>query len=159
MVGIPMGTDCAPRLADIILYSYEAEFIQTLLSTGRNQLPSRFNFTYRYIDDVSFINNPELHRFVFLLLLISMKAWYIYAYFPNKHTFEMIFSFFDPTSCPLLYLPIHVHDHTFFYLFLFIFFLFHFLFFLFLLFFFCYFVLTYLSTSFIFISILCKFTS
>ena len=27
IVGIPMGTNCAPLLADIFLYSYEAEFI------------------------------------------------------------------------------------------------------------------------------------
>ena len=26
IVGIPMGTNCAPLLADIFLYSYEAEF-------------------------------------------------------------------------------------------------------------------------------------
>ena len=32
--GIPMGTNCAPLLADIFLYSYEAEFIQSLLSAG-----------------------------------------------------------------------------------------------------------------------------
>ena len=35
IVGIPMGTNCAPLLADIFLYSYEAEFIQSLLSTGK----------------------------------------------------------------------------------------------------------------------------
>ena len=34
IVGIPMGTYCAPLLADLFLYSYEAEFIQSLLSTG-----------------------------------------------------------------------------------------------------------------------------
>ena len=33
-VGIPMGTNCAPLLADIFLYSYEADFIQSLLSAG-----------------------------------------------------------------------------------------------------------------------------
>jgi hypothetical protein len=27
-VGIPMDTNCAPLLADLSLYSYEAEFIQ-----------------------------------------------------------------------------------------------------------------------------------
>jgi hypothetical protein len=27
-VGIPMGTNCAPLLADLFLYSYEADFIQ-----------------------------------------------------------------------------------------------------------------------------------
>ena len=31
-VCIPMGTNCAPFLADIFLYSYEADFIQSLLS-------------------------------------------------------------------------------------------------------------------------------
>ena len=36
IVGIPIGTNCAPLLADIFLYSYEAEFIQSLLSTGKN---------------------------------------------------------------------------------------------------------------------------
>ena len=35
IVGIPMGTHCAPLLADIFLYSYEAEFIPSLLSTGK----------------------------------------------------------------------------------------------------------------------------
>ena len=38
-VRIPMGTNCAPLLADIIQYS---------LSTGKKQLASRFNLTYRY---------------------------------------------------------------------------------------------------------------
>ena len=59
IVDIPMGTNCAPLLADIFLYSYEAEFTQSLLSTGRKQLASRFNSTYRYIDDVLSINNLE----------------------------------------------------------------------------------------------------
>ena len=59
-----MGTNCAPLLADIFLYSYEAEFIQSLLSTGRKQLASRFNFTYRYIDDVLSINNPEFENYL-----------------------------------------------------------------------------------------------
>ena len=36
-VGIPMGTNCAPLLADIFLYSYDAEFIQSLLSTGKKK--------------------------------------------------------------------------------------------------------------------------
>ena len=35
ITGIPMGTNCAPLLADIFLYSYEAEFIQSLLSAGK----------------------------------------------------------------------------------------------------------------------------
>ena len=59
IVGIPMGTYCAPLIVDIFLYSYEAEFIQSLLSTDRKQLASRFN-----IDDVLPINNPEFENYL-----------------------------------------------------------------------------------------------
>ena len=38
IVGIPMGTKCAPLLADIFLYSNEAEFIQSLLSAGKKKI-------------------------------------------------------------------------------------------------------------------------
>ena len=64
IVGILMGTNCAPLLADIFLYSYEAELIQSLLSTGRKQLASLFNFTYRYIDNVLSINNAEFENYL-----------------------------------------------------------------------------------------------
>ena len=63
-VDIPIGTNCAHLLADIFLYSDEADFIQSLLSTGRKQLASRFNLTYRYIDDVLSINKPEFENYL-----------------------------------------------------------------------------------------------
>ena len=56
IVGIPMGTNCAPLLADIFLYSYEADFIQSLLSTRKKKLASQFNFTNRYIRRRRIIN-------------------------------------------------------------------------------------------------------
>ena len=62
--GIPMGTTCAPLLADIFLYLYEADFIQSLHSTGKKKLASQFNFTYRYIDDVLSINNPCFENYL-----------------------------------------------------------------------------------------------
>ena len=64
IVGIRMGTNCAPLLADIFLYSYEAECIQSLLSTRKKQLASQFNFTYRYIEDVSSIDNPYFGNYL-----------------------------------------------------------------------------------------------
>ena len=64
IVGILMGTNCAPLIADIFLYSYEAEFIQSLLSTGKKKLASQFNFTYRYIDYVLSINNPDFDNYL-----------------------------------------------------------------------------------------------
>ena len=64
IVRIPMGTNCAPLLVEIFLYSYEAEFIQSLLSTGKKKIASQFNFTYRYIDDVLSINNPDFENYL-----------------------------------------------------------------------------------------------
>ena len=63
-IGVPMSTNCAPLLADIFLYSYEAEFIQSSLSTGKRRLASLFNFAYRYIDDVLSINNPGFEKYL-----------------------------------------------------------------------------------------------
>ena len=51
-VGIPMGTNCAPLLVDLFLYSYVADFIQGLLKKNQNKLARSFNFTFRYIDNV-----------------------------------------------------------------------------------------------------------
>jgi hypothetical protein len=36
-VGIPLGTNCAPLLADLFLYSYEAEFVQRLLQDNNKK--------------------------------------------------------------------------------------------------------------------------
>ena len=64
IIGIPMGTNCAPLLADLFLYSYEAEFIQSLLSAGRKRLASQFNFTHRYMDEVLSVNNPDFENYL-----------------------------------------------------------------------------------------------
>ena len=64
IIGIPMGTNCAPLLADKFLYSYKAEFRQSLLSAGKKRFASRFNFTYRYIDDVLSINNLDFENYL-----------------------------------------------------------------------------------------------
>ena len=47
-VDIPMGTNCAPPLADIFLYSYKAEIIPSLLLAGKRQLASRFGSIHRW---------------------------------------------------------------------------------------------------------------
>ena len=60
-----MDKNCAPLLADIFLYSYEAEFIQSLLlSAGKKRLASQFNFTNRYIDDILSTNNPAFENYL-----------------------------------------------------------------------------------------------
>jgi hypothetical protein len=59
VVDIPMGTNCAPLLADLFLYSYESGFLQKLVKYKKIHEARAFNFTYRYIDDVLSINNSR----------------------------------------------------------------------------------------------------
>ena len=72
-VGIPMGTNCAPLLADFFLYSYEAHFIQRLLKKSEKKLALCFNFTFRYIDDVLSLNNSRFGDFVDRIYSIEIE--------------------------------------------------------------------------------------
>ena len=64
MVGIHRGTDCAPLLADLLLYSYENEFLDKLIKEGKRKLARKFNLSYRYIDDLISFNNKRFKEFI-----------------------------------------------------------------------------------------------
>ena len=63
MVGIPMGTNYAPLLADLFLYSYKNEFLDKLIKEGKRILARKFNLSYRYIDDLISFNNKRFKEF------------------------------------------------------------------------------------------------
>jgi hypothetical protein len=67
VVGTPMGTNCAPLLADLFLYSHESEFLQKLVKDKKIHEARAFNFTYRYIDDILSINNSRFAEFLPLI--------------------------------------------------------------------------------------------
>ena len=67
VVGIPMGTSCAPLLADLFLYSYESKCVQNLVKDQKIHEARAFNFTNRYIDDVLSINYPRFAEFLPLI--------------------------------------------------------------------------------------------
>ena len=58
-VGIPMGTDCAPLLANLFLFYYEYKYVKKLIKTNIIKA-RRFNNTMRYIDDLLVLNNPSI---------------------------------------------------------------------------------------------------
>ena len=59
IVGIPMGTNCAPLIADLFLYCYERDFMSNFKKSKRFDLIDKFNDTSRYLDDIFTIdNNP-----------------------------------------------------------------------------------------------------
>ena len=64
-VGISMGTNCAPLLNDLFLYSHENEFLNKLFKEGERKLARKFNLSYRYIDDLISFNNKRFKEFIF----------------------------------------------------------------------------------------------
>ena len=59
-IGIPMGTDCAPLVANLFLFYYDYEYIKSLIKTNL-MLAKRFSNTMRYIDDLLTLNNTSFH--------------------------------------------------------------------------------------------------
>ena len=64
VIRIPMGKNCAPLLADLFLYSYESEFLDTLVRSGHRRLARSFNLCYRYMDDLIVFNNKKFIEYV-----------------------------------------------------------------------------------------------
>ena len=60
-IGIPMGTDCAPLLANLFLFYYEYKFMKEKLKQN-SQVAKIFSNTFRYIDDLLKLNNPTFEQ-------------------------------------------------------------------------------------------------
>jgi hypothetical protein len=60
-IGIPIGVDCAPAIANLTLFRYEYEYMAKLLrSNYRRAL--RFNGTFRLMDDISSVNSDGVFQ-------------------------------------------------------------------------------------------------
>jgi len=57
-IGIPMGTNCAPVLANLYLYVYESEFIDRVAAKSKDKA-RRFHMTFRFIDDLLSLDNTD----------------------------------------------------------------------------------------------------
>ena len=56
VIGVPMGTDCAPDLANMFLFAFEYKYIIGLIDVKSDDV-KRFKFIYRYIDDLLVLND------------------------------------------------------------------------------------------------------
>ena len=64
VVGIPMGTNCAPLVADLFLFCYERDFMMSLSDDKQADVIDAFNTTSRYLDDILNINNVYFDNMV-----------------------------------------------------------------------------------------------
>ena len=72
-VGIHIVTNCGPLLANLFLYSYEADFIQGFLKRSEKKLVGSFKFPFRYIDVVLSLNNSRFGDFVDHIYRIELE--------------------------------------------------------------------------------------
>ena len=64
LVCIPMGTNCAPLVADLFLFCYERDFMLSLSDNKQTDIIEAFNSTSRYLDDLLNIDNPYFEQMV-----------------------------------------------------------------------------------------------
>ena len=64
VVGIPMGTYCAPLVADLFLFCYERDFMLSLSENNQTDIIEAFNSTSKYLDDLLYIDNPYFEQMV-----------------------------------------------------------------------------------------------
>ena len=57
VVGIPMGLNCAPLVADLFLFCYERDFMMSLFDDKQAYVIDTLNTTPRYLDDILNIDN------------------------------------------------------------------------------------------------------
>ena len=53
-----MGTDCAPLVADLLLFCYERDFMLSLSDNNQTDIVEAFNSTSRYLYDLLNIGDP-----------------------------------------------------------------------------------------------------
>ena len=68
IVGIPMGTNCAPLVAYLFLFCYERDFVLSLSDKYQANVIEMFNSTSRYLDN--FLNiDPYFEQMVSQILI------------------------------------------------------------------------------------------
>ena len=59
IIGIPIGVDCAPSVANLTLFKYEYDYISKLVKSDYRRA-LKFNGCFRLMDDISSINGDNV---------------------------------------------------------------------------------------------------
>ena len=74
IIGIPMGTTCAPLIADFFLFCYERDFMKFLSPENQIDINEAFSSTSRYLDDLLNIDNIYFEQMVNRIYLAELQS-------------------------------------------------------------------------------------
>ena len=73
MVGIPMGTICAPLVGDLFLFCYERDYMLSLSDDNQSEVIEAYNSTSRYIGVLLNIDNNFFDSMVNHIYLLELQ--------------------------------------------------------------------------------------
>ena len=85
VVGIPMGTNCAPLVTDLFLFCYARGYMMSLSDDKQADVVDAFNSTSRYLDDILNINYVYFDNMVSQIYLSERQLY------PHIFWFEYCF--------------------------------------------------------------------
>ena len=94
IIGIPMGTNCSPFLANIFLHVYEYIYIKSLVEKGDIETAKKLAQIFRYQDDCAAINDGGV-----------FKNHYLHIYLR-----EMILKGTNLTKATCTFLDLHISN-------------------------------------------------
>ena len=89
IVGIPIGTNCAPLIADLFLFCYERDFMASLTYNKEAEIIQAF----RYLDDLLNIDNPYFEGMVGRIYPAELKLNKLMLLIPKPHFWIYIYLF------------------------------------------------------------------
>ena len=73
IVGIPMGTNCAPLVVDLFLLCYERDFMMSLSVENQSEIIEAFSSISRYLADILNIDNTYFDGLISQLYLPELQ--------------------------------------------------------------------------------------
>ena len=93
IVGIPMGTNCAPLVADLFLFCYQRDFMTSLSDVKQAAIIEAFKSTSRYLDYLLNIDSPYFEGMVSRIYLHELQLTKLISLIPKPHFWTCIYLF------------------------------------------------------------------
>ena len=89
IVGIPMGTNCAPLIADLFLFCCERDSMTSLSDVEQAEIIEAFKSTSRYLDDLLNIDNPYFEGMVNRIYPPELQLTKLIPLIPKPHFLDL----------------------------------------------------------------------